>query len=245
VDCKHFVTDIYKNLMTDKEYLDQISIIEIYAEILLGILRYTSVKNISDKAKYKTELTKKLKFENETDFELLRACIDLVEDSQYAIKEVYKNGLITKSDSQGEMYLRLYGVLNAFYLQHGAIIDLIRLFNMPKQKEKKEILKTAKIIEIRNKIASHATSYNIPNSKKEMDFYKLAQSSIDKWGKSLLVVGKNSSEEIDLIECMKVFTKEIEKILEEIVAKELYTRKFKNEHFEWMEYRYKYIQNYR
>lgn len=64
-------------------------------------------------------------------------------------------------------------------------------------------------------------------------------------GKRLLIVGKNDSEEIDLIENMKVFTKEIEKILEEIVAKELYTRKFKNEHFEWLEHRHKYIQNYR
>jgi hypothetical protein len=231
--------------MTDKEYLDQISTVEIYAEILLGILRYTSVKNIYDETKYKTELTKKLKFEKETDFELLRACIDLLEDTQNAIEEVYEFGLKTKLPSQGEMYLRLYGVLNACYLQQGAIIDLIRLFNLTNQKKIKEKLKSSNIIQFRNKIGSHTTSYNIPNSNNEIDFYKLAQSSIDDWGKELLIVGKNSSEEFNLIENMILFTKEVEKILEEIVFKELFSRRFKMEHFEWLEYRYNYIKDYR
>ena len=231
--------------MNDKEYLDQISTIEIYAEILLGILRYTLVKNTHNESEYKAELTKKLKFEKETDFELLRACIDLLEDSQYAINEVYENGLITKSESHGEMYLRLYGVLNAFYLQSGAMLDLIRLFNMPNQKVIKEKLKTSKIIELRNKLGSHTTSYSIPNSQKEIDFYKLAQSSISKWGNDLLIVGKDGYEEVDLIPIMKLFTKEIENTLEDLVTKELYSRKFKTELFEWLEYRHKYIKNYR
>lgn len=231
--------------MTDKEYLDKISTIEIHAEILLGILRYTPVKNRYDEDKFKIELTKNLKFQNQTDFELLRACIDLIEDSQYAINEVYEYGLITKPESNGEMYLRLYGVLNAVYLQQGAVIDLIRLFNLSNQKEIKLSLKSLKIIHIRNKIASHATSFKIPNTKNDVDFYKLAQSTIDKWGKSILIVGKDDSEEIDLILNMKEFSREIEKILNEIIEKELYSRSFKNEHFEWLVFRHQYIKNYR
>jgi hypothetical protein len=229
--------------MTDEEYFSKISKIEIYTEILLGILRYTSVKNINDENEYKTELTKKLKFENQTDPELFRACIDLVEDSQYAISEVYENGLTIKSEkTDGEIYLRLYGVLNAVYLQLGAIIDLMKLFNIQEQKQIKQHLKSLKIIEFRNKVGSHTTKYNIPNTK-EFDFYKLAQSTLSKWGKQLLIVGKDDSEYFDLIYNMKIFTQEIENILEKIVSKEMFDRKFKKEHFEWLKYRYDYIQN--
>jgi len=228
--------------MTDEEYLSLHSRIEIYAQILLGILRYTPVKNIYEEEQYRKELTKKLKFEKLTDPDLLRACIDLVEDSQYAIENVYKNGLQKKEEDLGEMYLRLYGVLNASYLQLGAILDLNRLFNVPNQKAKKEKLKSLKLIEIRNKLASHTTNYNIPNSN-EIDFYKLAQSTLSKWGGNILIVGKDNSEEVDIIEILKDFTKEIEINLEEITKKELFSRKFKKDHFEWLEYRYNFIHN--
>lgn len=39
----------------------------------------------------------------------------------------FKNGLITESGSRGDKYLRLYGVLNAYYLQLGVITNLARL----------------------------------------------------------------------------------------------------------------------
>ncbi|MDH2208411.1 MULTISPECIES: hypothetical protein [Empedobacter] len=228
--------------MTDEEYLSLHSRIEIYAQILLGILRYTPVKNIYEEEQYRKELTKKLKFEKITDPDLLRACIDLIEDSQYAIENVYKNGLYKKEEDLGEMYLRLYGVLNASYLQLGAILDLNRLFNVSNQKIKKEKFKSLKLIEIRNKLASHTTNYNIPNSN-EIDFYKLSQSTLSKWGGNILIVGKDNSEEVDIIEILKEFTKEIEMNLEEITKKELFSRKFKKDHFEWLEFRYNFIHN--
>lgn len=227
--------------MTDDEYLSHLSNIEIYAELLLGILRYTSVKNYSDDISYRKELTKKLKFEKDSDSDLFRACIDLLEDTQYAINDVFTNGLITNINSQGEIYLRLYGVLNAYYLQLGTIIDLMRLFNFKEQKRIREELKTSKIIELRNKLGSHTTNYKVSSSEKETDFYRLAQSTINKWGNSLLIVGKNKSEEINLIEIMREFTIKIEQILETIVNKELYNRSFKMDHFSWLEYRYKFV----
>lgn len=140
------------------------------------------------------------------------------------------------------MYLRLYGVLNASYLQLGAILDLNRLFNVSNQKIKKEKFKSLKLIEIRNKLASHTTNYNIPNSN-EIDFYKLSQSTLSKWGGNILIVGKDNSEEVDIIEILKEFTKEIEMNLEEITKKELFSRKFKKDHFEWLEFRYNFIHN--
>lgn len=229
----------------DKEYLDKLSTIAIYASILLGILRYTNVKERNDEEKYLIELTKNLKFEKITDPDLFRACIDLIEDSQFAIDEFYRHGLVTNDNNLGERYLRLYGVLNATYIQLGAILDLIRIFNLPNQKEIKSELNDLKIIEVRNKIASHTTNYKIPNTKNGKDFFKLAQSTINRWGNSLLIVSKDDYEEIDLKPNIEKFSSQIERVLENIIQKELYSRSFKKEHLEWMQERHQYIKSYR
>ena len=91
--------------MTDEEYLSQISKVEIYCEILLGILRYTNVKTYPTEEEQVKQLTKKLKFQNLYDFDLFRACIDQMEDAQYAINEFTENGLCINENRQGEMYL--------------------------------------------------------------------------------------------------------------------------------------------
>ncbi len=231
--------------MTDKEYLDKQSTVAIYAEILGGIYRYTPLKERYDEKKHKIELARNLKFNKISDPDLFKACIDLIEDSQFAIDEFNLNGLITNHDTFGERYLRLYGILNAVYLQLGAILDLIRLFNVSDQKQIKNRLNSLKIIEVRNKIASHTTNYKIPNTKNEKDFFKLAQSTIDQWGNSLLIVSKDDSEYIDLKQKLNEFTKEIMNVLKLIVNNDLYNRQFKQEHFEWMQYRNNYIKNYR
>lgn len=232
--------------MTDKEYLDSTSTVAIYAEILLGILRYVPVKNFSDESEYQNKLTKVLKFEKNYDPDLFRACIDLLEDSQYAIDEVFKNGLITESNSHGEKYLRLYGVLNAYYLQLGAITDLVRLFNVDGQKQIRADLKSAKIIEVRNKLGSHTTSYLHAGEGEEPDFYRLAMTSIDKWGGNLSLIGrKKEIEEVNLIATMRQFTEQVEAVLHKIVDKELDRRQFKKEHLEWLKLRYDYLKQER
>lgn len=232
--------------MTDKEYLDSTSTVGIYAEILLGILRYVPVKNFSDEDEYQSKLTKVLKFDKNYDPDLFRACIDLLEDSQYAIDEIFKNGLITESNSHGEKYLRLYGVLNAYYLQLGVITDLVRLFDLDGQKQIRADLKSAKIIELRNKLGAHTTSYLHPGEKEEPDFYRIAMTSIDKWGSNLSLIGrKKEIEEVDLMATMRQFTEQVEAVLDKIVGKELDRRQFKKEHFEWLKLRYDYLQQER
>lgn len=226
--------------MTDEEYLSQISKVEIYCEILLGILRYTNVKTYPTEEEQVKQLTKKLKFQNLYDYDLFRACIDQMEDAQYAINEFTENGLYLNEYRQGEMYLRLYGVLNACYLQIGVITDLIRLFNFKKQKAIREELKNLNAIELRNKIASHTTSYIDRNKKTH--YYKVAQSSLDKKANRILIVRKNEEADyINLFDYISEFTKTIELYLEQIIDKELYSRTFKKEAFEWMKFRHDFI----
>lgn len=230
--------------MADKQYLRQLSNVEIYCEILLGILRYTNVKTYPSEQEHQKELTKKMKFHNLYDYDLLRACIDQMEDAQYAINEFIENGLYVKENRQGEMYLRLYGVLNACYLQIGAMTDLIRLFNFQNQKEIRKKLKALNAIELRNKIASHSTNYLDKNHN--FSYYKVSQSSLDKKAKGVLIVGKNESESdyVNLFEYVTEFTKTIEIYLEQITDKELYSRNFEKEAFDWMKYRHDFIKNH-
>ena len=141
--------------MTDEEYLNLRSNIGIYCEILLGVLRYIPVRNYQSEEDYKKILNRNLKFENNDDHHRLRACIDLTEDTQFAISEFYENGLKTKACNDGEMYLRLYGVLNAIYLQMQSAIGLIELFKIPNKKKITQELKALKIIDVRNKIGAH------------------------------------------------------------------------------------------
>ncbi len=226
--------------MTDEEYLSQISKVEIYCEILLGILRYTNVKTYPTEEEQIKQLTKKLRFQNLYDHDLFRACIDQMEDAQYAINEFLENGLHVSENRQGEMYLRLYGVLNACYLQVGVITDLVRLFNFQNQKRIREQLKKTDAIELRNKIASHTTSYIDKNNN--FHYYKVAQSSLDKKANRILIVRSNEEADyINLTKYVREFTTTIELYLEQVISKELYSRTFKKAAFEWMKFRHDFI----
>ncbi|SRX75655.1 hypothetical protein [Aequorivita antarctica] len=191
--------------MTDKEYLNRISKIEIYCEIIRGILRHAP--------------SKKLKFPSDDEYLRFVSFIDLIEDTQYAITDFYDNGLITNSETQGQMYLRLYGVLNAIYMQMQAVIDLIEILKIHHKKRISTDLRELKIIEVRNKIGAHTSNYLIEklNGKPNTESYRVAQSRISKWGDRLMIVSNRGiSEEFHLMNLIKEFTNLIELNLDSI-----------------------------
>jgi len=227
--------------MTDEEHLNGFSKVEIYCQILFGILRYTPIKN---QQKYETEIVKKLKFRDYREIYLLRSCIDVLEDTQYAINETFKNGLEIESDYIGEKYLRLYGVLNAYSQQMYSLFNLIKIFNSTTQSETKERFRNLGIIELRNKIASHTTNYiDDYNDSKNLDFFRLTQTTLTKWSKGLIIVSyKSKFKEIDLIDLMNEFTEALEKELYKICEKSINSIfRRKSEHRDWLLFRLNYI----
>jgi hypothetical protein len=222
--------------------MNRFSKIEKCTEILLAVLRYTNVKfDPKTPELYQQKLIKALRFQEKTDDLLFRSCIDAIDDAQFAINEFYKNGLGNNSNNLGVKYLRLYGVLNAYYIQLGAVIDLMKLFNFKNQEETIQTLKEHKLIEIRNKIGSHTTYYSSKFGSKEKNFYRISQFHLsqDEKAERLFIVGKNSSEEVNLSPLFLDFTKQIEAILTEIIEIAIFgKRTFKLENLEWMKEKY-------
>lgn len=54
----------------------------------------------------------------------------------------------TKFEDLGEKYLRLYGFLNATYIQQAAVLSLYKFLNVPNPKEAKKRIEVLKIREV-------------------------------------------------------------------------------------------------
>lgn len=63
--------------------------------------------------------------------------MDIINDSLLGIESFCKYGVDgpTKYDDFGEKYIRLYGVLNATYIQQQSLLNLHRIANVPNIRE--------------------------------------------------------------------------------------------------------------
>jgi hypothetical protein len=235
--------------MTDLEFLEDLSNKEILAELFRSLITYAGVNSSLPEEEFKKELQKALNFENINDFHLLESCADLIEDTDYAIQEFLKNGLQTNSNSQGELYLRLYGILNAIYLQIHTIIELAEIFKIHNKKEIVSKFKDLDIYKLRNMVGSHTINYTIDNTKKankdNTDFFRVAQSSINKWSKNLLVVSQKTecydfNLKQSVIDYIQVSDKVLLDICNKVEPKLFPKRKDLNE---WMMFRLEHVKN--
>jgi hypothetical protein len=132
--------------------------------ILLSIINIagTKVKNNDD---YEEVFRKELKFQKKTDWLKYRACVDLIDDTELAIIDAfeYQLGYLKRKVKKGEIYLRLYGILNAVYLQMNAIYELTKLTNYPNPKKIDSDFQNLNIYKLRGMAASHTTDYLLHN----------------------------------------------------------------------------------
>jgi hypothetical protein len=235
--------------MTDLEYLELKSIKEILAELFRSLIAYAGINRSLPEEEFNTELQKALQFEHRDNSFLLESCADLIEDTDYAIQEFLKNGLQSNANSQGELYLRLYGILNAIYLQINTIIELVEIFKIPNKKEIVFKFKDLDIYKLRNMVGSHTVNYTIDNSKKSnkdnTDFFRVAQTSIDKWSTNLLVVSQKTecydfNLKQSVIDYIQVSDKVLLDICNKVEPKLFPKRKDLNE---WMMFRLEHVRN--
>lgn len=91
--------------------------------------------------------------------------MDIVRDSNDAIRNFLQFGLEgpTKYKNEGEKFLRLYGVLNATYIQQEATKQICRRFGL----EADETVRAIPIRDIRNKIGAHNPEQGYGKDKKK------------------------------------------------------------------------------
>ena len=217
----------------DEIELKSYSNIEIYVTyVLLGVLRGLKV-NDGNGINYDEEFRKVYKFENLGEDKRMRSYIDLIEDTELAIKAFYKDGLSTGNDgyfSLDESYLRLYGVLNSVYLQKEAVISFVELFKIRNKKKIVADFNSLKILDVRNKLGAHTANYLYEKGSSKTTSFKLVRISMSKWGNRLLIINDmGGSEEINLIEILSQFNKMSEVVLKlvcEKAIKSLFPNKF-------------------
>jgi hypothetical protein len=102
-----------------------------------------------------------LRLNKEEDWGFICTAMDIVDDASTAIRNFLQFGLDgpTKYEDMGERYLRLYGVLNATYIQQQAILNLYRLMNVPNLSDAKKKIGALKIREVRHKVGAHSNDY--------------------------------------------------------------------------------------
>ncbi len=87
----------------------------------------------------------------------IASCLDTVEDAQLAVDEYCRLDFSTKGTDKGELYLAVYGVLQAMFLQQDALQNLASLLDFPYRMDNYPGLKEVR--EVRNQIVGHPTSY--------------------------------------------------------------------------------------
>ena len=85
------------------------------------------------------------------------SCLDTVEDAQLAVDEYCRLDFSAKGTDTGKLYLVVYGVLQAMFLQQDALKNLARLLDFPYRIDDYPGLKEVR--EVRNQIVGHPTSY--------------------------------------------------------------------------------------
>ena len=175
--------------------------------LLLTILNWGYDVEVYDDDLY-AKVKKRLKLHNEYDTIRMRCCIDLIEDTENAILHICEYGLEKfnyKSNNLGEKYLKLYGILNAVYLQMSCIIELYEILNVPNKYDVTTHFKALQIFELRNVAGSHTVNFqdnseSVPQNVKK-NFFRITQMQINAKGDKLHAVdGFHNLKEFNLYE---------------------------------------------
>jgi|JI6StandDraft_1071083.scaffolds.fasta_scaffold13747_3 hypothetical protein len=111
---------------------------------------------------YEKQFKKRLKFQSKTDWKRYRASIDLLDDTEYAIISAFEyqlGDLGNKNKDFNGIYLRLYGILNAVYLQMSAFEELACLLNYSSRDNITDLFKQLDIYKLRNIAGAHTLDY--------------------------------------------------------------------------------------
>jgi hypothetical protein len=128
-------------------------------QIIRDIANY-SANRIKGKS-FRQAINQKLKFEKEDDWITLCSLIDVLGDTELAKENFLKYDLSgpTKIKDTGEQYLRLYGIVNAVYLQKSVILSFLELIKFHGKKQFVSKFSSLGIIKLRNIVGAHTVDF--------------------------------------------------------------------------------------
>jgi hypothetical protein len=151
---------------------------------------------------FELDLQKRLKFQKITDIKKFRASIDLLDDTEYALFSFFKyqlGDLKSENKDFGELYIRLYGILNAVYLQISAFEELSKLLNYPKRVKISKDFKKLEIYKLRGIAGSHTIDYLYDNETfaKQNNIhrttsFRIVQMYLEKTAKKIVAIDENN-----------------------------------------------------
>lgn len=154
-----------------------------------------------------------LNFKKESDWRKFRACIDLFEDTEYAIISAFKFQLGyvgNKNFDFGEKNIRLYGILNAIYLQIYSIIELSKLLYFSNPKAIKKDFSILPIYKLRGIAGSHTVNFELDpeiviNRKiNKITSFRIVQVHLTRTGERIEAIDENNiSFKFNLLEELK------------------------------------------
>ncbi len=172
-------------------------------------------KKASGKINFEDAYREALNFEKESDWKKFRACIDLFEDTEYAIISAFKfqlGYLGNKNFDFGEKNIRLYGILNAIYLQIYSIIELSKLLYFSNFKVIKKDFSKLPIYKLRGIAASHTVNFELDSEiviKRKINkvtSFRIVQVHLTKTGERIEAIDENNiSFKFNLLEELKKY----------------------------------------
>jgi hypothetical protein len=168
------------------------------------------------------KIKRKLKFQHECDILRFRSCIDLIEDTESAITYFSVFGLEKFSrkigKNFGEMYIKLYGILNAVYLQLNAIIEIYEICKILNKKDIVSKFRNHRIFELRNIMGAHTSNFEDKSDYMPPNFsrnsFRITQMQLNAKGNNLHAVDSfGNLKEFDLYDIVMSYNMLSERIL--------------------------------
>lgn len=139
----------------------KIDAVQFFNEKYRELVNEKAGKAASERESFDDYIKRSLRLNSTDDWGVLCASMDVIDDSLLGIENFLRFGIDgpTKYGDMGEKYIRLYGALNATYLQQQAVINLFKISNTDSPKSAQEKINSLLIRTIRHKIGAHAVDY--------------------------------------------------------------------------------------
>jgi len=197
------------------------AMVQLYSSLIRDVINHAAQR--IDTKPFLEKARIRLGFERADGWTLVTSCLDLLDDTELAKGNYSRFQLAgpTKYDEKGEMYLRLYGILNAVYLQMSAIAELAELFKVPDKTRLLKSMQLLPILQLRHIAGSHTVSFLDPVTKRKRS-YMIGQHSLTDAMIEVLD-DDNKVHQFDLSQLMKDFDKIAEAVLDAIADKAIRT----------------------